>query len=159
MSEEGKAGAALPKYAEAMKANPPRLVVHYERCPQKGDKFSWGVVGQIPLMSLIGGVARVQGDLSYRAFEHCDELALVLAWDEKKQEFAVFYHRGVPVDPLVGMLECVKQALVMSKMDSMFKDRAAEQVQAVASPLLGPDGAPLRRPPSLEHRGGSGRFA
>ena len=86
-------------------------------------------------LTLIGYVTRVQAELQFRSPEPCDLPALVIAWDPVGQAASWFVHPDIPVDPLVGMLEAVKAALVGS--------RSAQQKAADA--ILGPDGNPMRR--------------
>ena len=47
----------MTAFAEVMAANPPRLVVLYQQAPDGGERFQWGVVGQIPLLSMVGAMS------------------------------------------------------------------------------------------------------
>ena len=135
----------MSKFTDIVQQDTPRLVVMFR---QDGDKemFQWGVVGNIPLVSLVGYVVRVQAELAFRAAEECPELALVIAWNNKlrvsddgtyvRRGFDWFVHPDVPVDSLVGMLETIKTVLVDTH---MARHIAAQQL------ILGPDGQPMRR--------------
>ncbi len=125
-------------FTETVKEDTPRLVVMFKREGEQ-ERFQWGMVGGMPLLSLIGCVARVQaelpmlepGDTRYE----CPDSALVIAWDGKR--FDWYVHKDIPVDSLVGMLETIKAALVGS---NAARQQAAQQVG-----LVGPDGRPIRR--------------
>ena len=123
-------------FAETVRADTPRLVVQFRRGPGGDEQFEWGVVGNIPVLTLIGGVADAQRELM--DYGHLPDAggapALVIAWDGDTKLFDYFVHPDVPRKPLVGMLEIVKAALVMSRMGQ----RASSQV------VLGPNGRPMR---------------
>ncbi len=125
----------MSKFTDTVQPNTPRLVVTYTN--NNGvDQFQWGVVGGIPLLSLVGGIVKVQANLGYDGNDDCPECALVMAWNSHRK-FDWFVHPDIPVDALVGMLETIKLTIVSSKMG---QQAAAQQVQ-----VLGPDGQPVRR--------------
>lgn len=117
----------------------PRLVVMFK---QDGDEeqFQWGILGKMPILTLVGHIGRVQaelpllepGDPRY----DCPESALVIAWDEVDHKFTWFVHPSIPADSLAGMLEMIKATIVATK---LARQVAAQQV------ILGPDGQPARR--------------
>jgi len=119
----------MSKFAEIMKSSPPRLVVKYQR--NGGDRFEWGMVGELPVLTLIGAVTRIQSELPFRAVEECDESAFVIAWDGNKMVY--FIHPDIPIDPLIGMLDMIKTSLIGSRMA-----QSLPQVQ-----VLGPHGKPI----------------
>ncbi len=127
------------KFRAAVRAETPRLVVKFQRQPDRSEAFEWGIVGaeQIPPVSLIGCVRRTQGDLFFKALDGCPEQGLVLAWDGARREFGAFLHPDVPLVPLCGMLEIICSLLVSS--------RLAQRAGANRTALLGPDGQPFRR--------------
>lgn len=112
----------------------PRLVVMYKR---EGDRegFQWGVVGNIPLISIVGAVCRAQARLmsGNNPPDRCPQPALVIAWYEDR--FYYFSDPAIPVEAMVGMLETLKQPLVAT---NLARQAANQQV------ILGPDGVPIR---------------
>ena len=126
-------------YEEVIATNPPRLVVLFQRGRDGGEQFQWGVVGGIPVLTMVGYIARVQADLIAGGWvPECthDVPALVIAWDAQHRELSHFVHPDIPTDSLVGMLEMVKSMLVASRMG---QHTAAQKVE-----ILGPDGKPMR---------------
>ncbi len=117
-----------------IKQDTPRLVVRFQR-RGKEQLFEWGVVGAVPLLTLIGAVGRVQGELAFKAGEECPDSALCVAFFEGGS--AWFVHQDIPTDALLGMLEVIKATLVATQ--------AAQNAGAKLVPILGPDGQPIRR--------------
>lgn len=115
--------------------NTPRLVVLFNG-EGGGERFQWGIVGAMPLLTLIGSIVRVQAELAFRAADPCSEPALIIVWREKTKKVDWYVNPSIPVDPLVGMLECVKATLVATH---IARSAAAQQI------ILGPDGRPMRR--------------
>ena len=113
-----------------------RLVVMFRR-DGDNEQFQWGMVGAMPLMSLIGCIVRIQTDLGNVFHETCDQMALVLAWNADQREFSWFLHPDLPIQSLVGMLEVIKATLVGSQ---LARQAAAQQVG-----LVDRNGKPLRR--------------
>jgi hypothetical protein len=114
----------------------PRLVVMFHRNPDGSEHFQWGIVGSMPILTLIGAVGRVQIELEAVKLESpCSQLALVIAWDDVECEVHYFTHPDIPTDPLCGMLETIKAALVGTR---VAQQRAAQLI-------LGPDGVPVKR--------------
>ncbi len=132
----------MSKFTETVKQDTPRLVVKFDRSDKGEERFSWGMLGKIPTLGVIGFLHRVQGDITFRNPEHCDEQALVIAWDEEKKKFSWFLNRKLPVDALIGMLETIKQSLVNVQMQSMM---AAQQTGLVAA-----NGQPITRKPIIQ---------
>ncbi len=126
-------------FTEAMATNPPRLVVLFQRAPNGDERFQWGVVGNIPILSLIAALTRVQADLiACDWIPECDgEVpAMVVAWDAQDRTISYYLHPDIPHDPLIGMMETIKHALVNSK---LAQPHQSQRVQ-----LLGSDGQPMR---------------
>jgi hypothetical protein len=131
-------------FTEVMATNPPRLVVLFQRGPDGSEQFQWGVVGHIPVLSMIGQLIRVQADLvSGEWIPECESEppgnhppALVVVWDGADRTLSHYVHSDIPAVPLAGMLETVKAMLVDS--------RVAAQAGAQKTLLLGPDGTPMR---------------
>ena len=121
-------------FADTVKQDTPRLVIMFQ-CQDGQERFQWGMVGKIPLLSLIGCIARVQGDLVFRAAQECPQPALVIAWDEDKHGFSWYVHPDVPIDSMIGMLETIKAALIGT---NAARQAASQQM------ILGPDGQPMR---------------
>ena len=126
----------MSKFFDTVKEDTPRLVVMYQRGPDGSELFQWGIVGNIPILTLIGAVVRVQTELAADAYHaECDQPALVIVWDAKEYEVHCFLHQDIPTEPLVGMLETIKAALVGSR---LAQHLAAQRI-------LGPDGSAVRR--------------
>ena len=129
----------MSDFAETVKNDTPRLVVMYRRNENaKGasEEFQWGIVGSMPVLSLIGYISRVQHDMIGQLAEQrneCPEKAFVIAMTEQGMDW--WTHRDIPVDSLVGMLEAIKAALIGG--------RVAQH--AASQRILGPDGTPLTR--------------
>ncbi len=127
-------------FAEAMAGNPPRVVVLYQRGADGAEQFQWGVVGAIPMLSLLGGIMGAQHDLCDGEWmpepEGDGPPAFVGVWDASDGMFSYWKHRDIPDAPLCGMLEAIKSQLVASR---MAQHSAAQRVQ-----ILGPDGRPMR---------------
>ena len=114
----------MSDFAEIMQTNPPRMVVLWRRAPDGTDQFQWGVVGNIPLLSLIGAIIQIQSDMANQLVEfgrECPGQAFVLAWD--KENFNWWVSRSIPMYPLVGSRQGQR--------------KVAEKV------ILGPDGNPI----------------
>ena len=100
----------------------------------------------MPGMSLIGAISGVQSALIQvepLAFERCDESALVLAFlkDEPAgEQFAWFVHPDIPLEPLIGMLEMIKQTFVGAQM---------AQMAATQSRILRANGGVIRGKPII----------
>ena len=125
----------MSKYRETVNANTPHLVVSFELVGEN-ELFRWGMVGNLPILILVGYIIRVQAELAFRQPEECDDKALVIAWDPEAKKFSWFVHPDIPIDSLVGMLEMVKVTLLSSFMASQQKPKSS---------LFGPDGQPFHR--------------
>lgn len=132
----------MSTFENSVKDDTPRLVVMFRRGPDGGEQFQWGVVGAMPILTLIGYIARIQSDLVNELAEErnsCPHLALVVARTEGEvmplRTWDWWVHPDIPVDPLVGMLDTIKAALIDS--------RTAQQALAQRTQLLGPDGKPF----------------
>lgn len=124
--------------AEVLENNPPRLVILY-RVIGDGEQFQWGVVGNMPLLSVIGRIAGIQSDMVCEEYlPECDQdgVALVITYDEGSRTMQHFVNYDAPREPLIGMLETIKSMLVDSRMG---QHAASQKVQ-----ILGPDGRPIR---------------
>ncbi len=122
-------------FAEVIATNPQRLVVMFQRGVGGQEEFQWGVVGAIPILSLVGYITRVQTELViHEPLKHsrCPDSALVIVYDNGCKWFI---HPDIPVDSLVGMLEMVKASLIASRM--------AQQLAATQTRIVGPNGQPL----------------
>lgn len=138
----------MDKLEEIIRTNPTisRLVVTYKKGGDGKDHFQWGICGAIPVAHLIGYIVRIQSDLMFRSPEHCQASALAILYKEIEAPDGVklacnhsmtyFVNRDIPVDPLLGMLETVKAALVGSRVG---QSAVAQRVQ-----VLGPDGTTMR---------------
>ena len=116
--------------------NTPRLVVEFTRPEPDKEQFKWGIVGSIPVLTLIGYIVRVQAELGFMKPKDCDQMALVIVWNVENHKFDYFVNEMIPVDSLVGMLEIIKLHLIGTQMG---------QQQDQRTKLFGPDGSILRR--------------
>ena len=122
-------------FENVVKQETPRLVVMIGNNTAGEEIFQWGIVGKIPLMSLIGGVSGlIQAMLSGDPIHGCPQRAVVIAWDEKDRGFDIFVHPDAGV-AMVGMLETIKATLV---------DTQRARLAAAQQFILGPDGTPMR---------------
>ena len=125
----------MSTYADTVHHDTPRLVVMFKQDGLQ-EQYQWGIVGIMPILSLIGYIGRVQQALIYGGSPDCPESALVIAYDTEIQTFDYFVHPDIPVNSLIGMLDVVKFAIIAS--------RAGQQAAAQKVQIYGPDGSPLR---------------
>lgn len=128
-------------FEEAMGIPPynPHLFIKYNKDGSNGQgTYDWGMVrgNDMPTLTLIGAVQRVQSDVFFKAIAECPEPALVIVWDVGSEEFLTFIHPSIPLDPIVGMLAIISNLLVASKLMT---------TKVGTSGLLGPDGRPMQR--------------
>lgn len=124
-------------YAETVSSNPPRMVVMFRRAQDGAEQYEWGVIGSMPILTLIGYIGRIQTELVNGGWiPECDNPvpALVIAFDGR--ELSHFVHPDIPTDSLAGMLEVIKSMLVGSRM--------GQHAGAQRATILGPDGKPMR---------------
>ena len=127
----------MGKFADIVNQDTPRLVVTLQYPAPNQETWSWGMVGQFPLLGMIGTITRAQTDLYFRSLDNCGENSMVIAWDKGCNEFHYFVDPELPTDSLVGYLELVKSMLIMSPLAQMAKSQVVS--------LYGPDGKPMRR--------------
>ena len=125
----------MSSFIETVQADTPRLVVMFRRDGDK-EQFQWGMVGSMPILTLVGYIVRVQAELAFRSPDVCNQEALVIAWDSELRKFSWFVHPNIPIDSLVGMLDTIKSTILGSH---MARQAAAQQL------ILGPDGRPMKR--------------
>ena len=129
----------MSRFNDVVRADTPRLVVMYRRDERGQEQFQWGMVGSMPLMTLIGYIVRVQGEMCLAEpsdGRECPQPALVVAWDAPSGGFEWFVSPDMPTDATVGMLETGKVTLLGTH---LARQAANQQV------ILGPDGNPVRR--------------
>ena len=120
----------------------PRLVVEFQYDDEGQEKFGWGIVGKIPVITLVGYLSRVQAEQSlrfvfaphqtYEGVKINDLKALVVVWKDKKFDYSI--DPCIPTESISGMLDAIKLALVTSQMK-----------QQAQSQIFGLDGRPIRR--------------
>lgn len=111
----------------------PRLVVRFV-IKNNVETFDWGIVGKAAPLSLVGAITRAQSELFVEPGEACPEPALVIAWVNNSPTSEWFVHPSIPLEPLVGMLEVIKQIII-----------SAVGEQVAKHTILGPDGYPIPR--------------
>lgn len=87
------------------------------------DSYSYGVVGNIPVMQLIGYIVRVQAELAFRSPEACDGGLCIINYDPTIGLLTWAVDSCIPVDQLVGMLELIKSTLVDSQISLMAQSK------------------------------------
>lgn len=144
----------MSKFVEVMSKNPPHLAVKYQQDDEGKDHFAWRMQGSMPLMSLIGfvghrvlpAVARGTTDpVHLCASDPGGGRMLVVAWTGER--FQWFVDMRVPRDPLCGMLETIKAVLIQTSLNQQAQQAMRQQAERpveVRTPLLGPNGQPLR---------------
>lgn len=126
-------------FSEVIQTNPPRLVVQYQLGDDGSESFQWGIVGNIPILTMLGYLLKVQVDLLGGGWiPDCGEHrgSLVILWDAEERELSHYVDPDVPATPLAGMLETVKAAILAGR---EAQKKGAEKIQ-----LYGADGTPLR---------------
>lgn len=113
-----------------------RMVIQFQRARDGSEQYQWGIVGTIPILTLIGQICHVQAELTDSEWipEWEGDKALVVVWDAVDKTMSHYKHPDIPPDSLLGMLEIIKIALVSSR---IAQHNAANQV------ILGPDGRPI----------------
>ncbi len=139
MSEQQPAQPPHP-FGDVVRPGQAFLAVAQLVVPDGTKQFQWGMAGQIPLLSLVGGIVRIQQELFLRSPNPCRAPALVLAWEPEGPETAGrlewFLNSQIDLDALCGYLETVKLTILGTY---QARQAAAQQVQMK---VLGPDGRP-----------------
>ncbi len=132
----------MSKFTDTVNQDTPRLVVMFNLDNGK-EQFQWGMVGGIPMLTLVGCITRVQAglvdwtdSLYSQVPEECDQQALVITWDSLTKKCDWFVHPDTPVDSMIGMLETIKMTILATM---QARQAAAQQVG-----IVGPDGKPMR---------------
>lgn len=127
---------------ELVQAELPRLVISFMRGHDGSENFQWGVVGSIPVLSLLGHLTQAQNRLTTGQWmqEYGEEAppAFVMVWMPEVRDAEFFRHPDVPEIPLCGMIETIKSAIVASRMAQHMAS------QRVTPRILGIDGNPIR---------------
>lgn len=129
----------MPTLEESVQQDTPRLVVVFQRDEQGNERFQWGTVGTMPVLTLLGYITRIQAELAFRSPPECGMSSLVIAWDAAERKIGYWVDPCIPIDPLVGMLETIKGVLVSSQ-----SARTPPPIITPKRGLLGPDGRPMR---------------
>ena len=132
----------MSKFTDSVQQDTPRLVVTFQRSDDD-ELFNWGIVGKMPILTLVGYITRVQSELVYRTPDPCEPSALVIVWNATTKQFNYFIHPDIPTDSVVGMLDLIKFTLVNTHIARQMASQQ-QQVTPSQSKLIGPNGAPLR---------------
>jgi len=134
------------EFNELIATNPPRLVVEFERGSGGEEQFRWGVVGNLPVLTLVGYLVHVRvvlatnraddGTLDLHPSRYCEPSALVVVLDARSKSMRFFINGCIPPDSMVGMLEVVSALLV----DSRLAQQSMQQTRIVDA-----GGNPIRR--------------
>lgn len=119
---------------EEIEQETPRLVILFDSKDGK-DVFQWGLVGSMPIMSMLGAMVRIQHLVDFRAAKECPQKALVIVWDEANRQTDWFLHKDAPIEALIGMIEGVKLEILGAYLSRNKVNRQN---------ILGPDGNPMR---------------
>lgn len=130
----------MSKFTDEMATDPPRLVVLFRTRETDGvEEFQWGVIHQMPILAVVGYIHRVQRELLDGSWTmDCPYKAVAIIWDASAKKFRHFCHADTPRESMAGQLECIKSALVASRVGQIA---AAQRVQSPK--ILGPDGNPF----------------
>lgn len=122
----------IKKFEEVVTQDTPRLVVMF-KVENGAEVFGWGMAGsqQIPRLTAIGAITRVQSEVYFKAPKECPAPALVIIYDPVTKKTDWFIHPSIPVDPLVGMLEAIKAKILSTQ-------------QPRGPSILGPDGLAIK---------------
>lgn len=128
----------MSNFSELMQTNPARLVVQFGMDANGDESFQWGVVGDIPVLGLIGRITEAQHDLCSQTWmsDPDEHSALVITYDPADRTFECFCNDDIPTTPMVGMLEVIKGLLTTSRM--------AQHAGANQARILGPNGKSMR---------------
>lgn len=122
-------------FAELMQTNPPRMVVLFNRAPDGQEQFQWGMVGSIPILAMIGKIDEVKFHLHAGSFiPECEQCALIIAV-EPGGEIVTYLNGDIPRLSLAGILDVARTVIINQFLANANK-----------SPVLGPNGMPLKRP-------------
>src|SRR3954468_11471891 len=128
-----------PMKFNEIKNETPRLVVLFTPKEDGTEQFKWGMVGKIPILTLLGSLVRIQSELFFKAGGECPEKAFVMVWDDETRKMEWFIHPDIPLDPLAGMVDRIR-------MDYHTQQAAYEAMRAGhggQTMILGPDGRPI----------------
>lgn len=128
-------------FTDAIASNPPRLVVMFRRDESGQEQYQWGVVGNIPILSLIGYLGKVENDLTAGTWiPDCDneQPALVVVWDQSDNSLSHYVHPDIPAWGLAGMVEVIRQILVGSRVAQMTGVNKVQLYDAGGHPIGGP---------------------
>jgi hypothetical protein len=125
------------RFHDVVKQDTPRLVVQFSRPAPGKEGFQWGIVGQFPVLSMVGYLSYVQrAVVEDDGFDReCPESALVIAWDAATNRFDYFVHPDIPEYSLAGMLEVIKAALVDSQLVQHVRNQQVGLVDGTGRPV------------------------
>ncbi len=132
----------MSRFTEVVQEHTSRLVVEFSMV-NGNETFKWGVVGHIPILSLIGALSGMQEYMAADGEEDdgkqsgAPDNVLVIVWHSAINDFEVFIGTDIPPFSLVGMLEIIKTNLVAAFM--------ARSMASMQPPIYGPDGQPMFR--------------
>lgn len=134
----------MSKYSEVVKEDTPRLIVKFRIHEDGKDDYEWGVIGQIPLLQLVGAVLDVQAEMCESVGwqlevkgKTCPDQQLVIVYD--KSLFSWFVHRDYPKYGMLGMLDIIRATLVDTIRATQAQQQQAQPrliVPATLNPLL-----------------------
>ena len=121
---------------------PPHLVVRFKLDANNDEQFEWGVTGGIPMMGLLGALCNAQVALSM-GMHRQEGLkwhpgTFLLVWDADTRRFGLECDPDIPIEPIVGMIEVVKDTVKANIA------RSAQAQLAMQRVLVGIDGRPIR---------------
>jgi hypothetical protein len=122
-------------FAEVMKTNPPRLVILHQFGENKEDQFQWGIVGTIPILTLIGALTSAEVMIATeKTMQECFKQAFVIAFDRDNNP-VYFVHPSIPKHSLLGMVSLIKATVIGG--------RIAQQAANQRTTIVGVDGKPM----------------
>lgn len=125
----------MTPFAEIIQKCPTWLAIEYQVMSDGKERFSWKLVGSMPILTLLGVILKVQRELLIGNFiDPINEPLLVIAQDEGG-DFDWWVNGDIPTYALAGFLETVK--------DTIKSPQSMAKTQQQGISVLGPDGRPF----------------
>src|SRR4051812_1016324 len=107
----------MTKFTNVIKEDTPRLVVNFKVDDIGKEQYEWGIHGNIPLLSVIGAIVKVEVELASLEImrlgildKFCNDRMLLIAFVDNT--FHWFLHKDTPKYGMLGMLEMIRATLI-----------------------------------------------
>lgn len=125
----------MTTFSEILQTCPTWLAVECQVMPDGKERFGWKLVGSVPILTLLGVILKVQGELlAGNLIDPIDEPLLVIVQD-KGSDFCWWVNGDIPTYALAGFLETVK--------DAIKSPQSMAKAHQHGVGVLGPDGRPF----------------